>query len=156
MTTDAFTQPFIPFTEYVLVRDGNHLAASIANRHYSRNWRNCHGNSDRFMPPGRRLILVEPFGQWLFAWSQQKYRDDGQTGVNCSIFRNESSRLSSEIILLAEKAWNELHGNCRKFTYVHPEKIKSSNPGYCFQAAGWKKQALKSTRGLVLLVKEAA
>lgn len=147
-------QLYIPFDDYVIVKDGDSLASQIANRHYSRIWRG-NINQDRFMPPGKRLILMEPTGRWLFAWSFQLYRKDDQIGgVECTIFRNESSILSSEIILKAERVWDERYGKARKFTYVHPQKIKSVNPGYCFQCAGWKKQEKKSSRGLILLIKD--
>jgi hypothetical protein len=97
---------------------------------------------------------MEPTGKWLFAWSFQLYRKDEQTGAQCTIFRNESNILSSKIILKSEEIWENKYGKTRKFTYVHPEKIKSVNPGYCFQCAGWKKAEAKSNRGLVLLVKD--
>jgi hypothetical protein len=146
-------QLYIPFDDFVIVKDGDLLASEIANRHYSRIWR---GNitQPRFMPPGKRLILMEPMGKWLFAWSFQLYRKDEQTGAQCTIFRNESNILSSKIILKSEEIWESKYGKTRKFTYVHPEKIKSVNPGYCFQCAGWKKAEVKSNRGLVLLVKD--
>ena len=147
-----YVQPYLPLGEYLLIKDGNPLAAQIANRHYSRIWK---GNisQNRFCPPGKRLILIEPSGSWLFVWNQALYRRDGQTGACCVLFRNESARLSSEIILVAEKAWNEKYGISRKFTYVHPEKIRSTNPGFCFKKAGWIAQG-KSKKGLILLSKE--
>jgi hypothetical protein len=153
MTTGS--QLYLPFAEFIRVRDGNNLAAAIANRHYSRIWR---GNTtqDRFMPPGRRLILVEPSGRWLFAWNMQKFRHDGQFGAECTIFRNESELLSSDIILLAERECDRVFGFCRKFTYIHPGLIRSTNPGYCFQKAGWTLTRHKSTRGLALLIKEVS
>jgi len=61
---------------------------------------------------------------------------DGQTGYNCAIFRNESSRRSSDIILECEEIAFERWGPNRLYTYVDPAKIKSVNPGYCFKQAG--------------------
>lgn len=98
------------------------------------------------------MILVHPFGEWVFAWSYQKFRLDKQIGVNCVLFRNESNILSSEIILMAEEAWIKKYGEDRFFTYVHPQKIRSTNPGYCFMKAGWKKEKV-SPKGLILLAK---
>lgn len=148
-------QLFLPIAPYILVRDGTPLALAIANRHYSRQWR---GNLEqsRFLPPGKRMILLHPLGLWIFVWVQQQYRSDGQTGVNCCLFRNESNILSSHIILMAEQAWCQQYGITRMFTYVHPKKIKSTNPGYCFQKAGWTKTHHLSSRGCILLVKEPA
>ncbi|BDA75846.1 hypothetical protein CAL7716_100120 (plasmid) [Calothrix sp. PCC 7716] len=146
-------QLFLPLWDFIRVRDGNELAASIANRHYSRIWKG-NINQNRLCGNGERVILVHPLGNWVFVWNKQKYRKDGQEGVNCVLFRNESSILSSQIILMCEKYWNDHFGMDRKFTYVHPRLVKSSNPGYCFQKAGWVKSGL-SKKGLILLVKDA-
>jgi hypothetical protein len=64
-------------------------------------------------------------------------RMDGQTGYNCAIFRNESARRSSEIILECERIAIKRWGPARMYTYVDPAKIASRNPGYCFKMAGW-------------------
>ena len=50
---------------------------------------------------------------------------DGQAGYNCSIFRNESARRSSEIVLEAERHAVEKWGLNRMYTYIDPRKIKS-------------------------------
>lgn len=80
-------------------------------------------------------------------------RMDGQAGYNCAIFRNESARLSSEIILEAEVLAVEKWGPHRGFTYVDPRKIHSVNPGYCFKRAGWRQERV-CKNGKVLLVKD--
>ncbi len=151
----SVAQLYLPFAPYLVVRDGDPLAGAIANRHYSRLER---GNTDqlRFCRPGKRLILLQPEGSWLFVWVLQKFRRDGQVGAECVLFRNEAPNkfLSSEIVLLAEKVWNDLHGFCRKFTYVNPRLVRSKNPGCCFQKAGWTKSDRRSSRGLILLSKE--
>ncbi|NEP39341.1 MAG: hypothetical protein F6K35_08795 [Okeania sp. SIO2H7] len=141
------TQLYLPIAPFVVVRDGDPLAISIANRHYSRK-----KDTNRLCASGKRLILVHPLGLWVFAWSLQKFRRDRQQGINCALFRNESEVLSSEIILMAEKEADEKFGRQRKFTYVNPAKVKSSNPGYCFQKAGWEKAGY-SQKGLLLLIK---
>jgi hypothetical protein len=81
-------------------------------------------------------------------------RMDGQTGYNCSIFRNESTRLSSEIILEAESLAERKWGSNRFYTYVDGRKIKSRNPGFCFLKAGWRRIGY-SKSGLLLLAKPA-
>jgi hypothetical protein len=125
----------------------------IAKRHYSQIWRG-NQNHKRFVGPGKRMIILDPLCQWLFVWRMAKYRMDNQEGVECTIFRNESNRLSSDIILEAEKLWNDAYGATRKYTYIHPGQIKSCNPGYCFLCAGWKRTGHTSTRGLILLEKD--
>lgn len=68
---------------------------------------------------------------------------DGQTGYNCAIFRNESKRRSSDIILECEAIAIERWGPNRMYTYVNPAKIASPNPGYCFKRAGWRNVRLE-------------
>jgi hypothetical protein len=82
-------------------------------------------------------------------------RMDSQTGYNCAIFRNESPWRSSDIILEAEAAAFARWGANRLYTYVDGRKIRSTNPGFCFQAAGWRKTG-RSKSGLTLLVKGVA
>jgi len=79
---------------------------------------------------------------------------DGQTGYNCAMFRNESDRLSSDIILEAEQMAIDYWGPNRMYTYVDSKKIASPNPGYCFKIAGWEFERLSKT-GKHLLVKHA-
>lgn len=99
------------------------------------------------------MVLRSAAGDVVFGWLWQEIRDDGQSGYNCSIFRNESQRLSSEIILEAEKKVVAEWGASRGFTYIDPESISNKrNPGYCFKVAGWK--FIKQTSsGLHLLEK---
>jgi hypothetical protein len=125
--------------------------AALADRHYSRRT----VGARQFCYAGRKLVLRDTAGDVLFVWMWplDEMRMDNQTGYNCAIFRNESRRRSSEIILEAEAAAFTQWGPNRLYTYVHPKKIRSTNPGYCFQRAGWRKAGL-SKSGLVLLTKE--
>jgi len=123
----------------------------LADRHYSRRTIGAR----QFCYSGRKLVLRNTDGTILWVWMfpDPQYRMDDQTGYNCAIFRNESSRLSSDIILEAERFAIEKWGPNRMYTYIDPGKIKSKNPGYCFKIAGWKfKRITKS--GKHLLVKE--
>jgi hypothetical protein len=123
----------------------------LADRHYSRRTI----GTRQFLYAGRKLVLRDWAGTILFGWMWpfDHLRMDDQTGYNCAIFRNESSRLASEIILEAERMAFLKWGPNRVYTYVDPRKVKSSNPGYCFIKAGWQKIGL-SARGLVLFGKE--
>lgn len=89
---------------------------------------------------------------WL--WPQDGLRFDDQTGYNCAIFRNESERRSSEVILEAERIAFERWGPNRLYTYVKPSAIRSVNPGYCFKMAGWKFIRTSKDGKLHLLTKE--
>ncbi len=136
-----------------LIRVGKFDPESVmlADRHYSRQKR----GTNQFMPPGRTMILRSAEGDVVFGWLWQDKRDDGQIGYNCSIFRNESGRLSSAIILEAERKVIAEWGENRGFTYINPSEIKNQkNPGYCFKCAGWK-FVKKIKSGLHLLEKKS-
>lgn len=88
--------------------------------------------------PGETITLMSADSAVLFVWLKQQYTQSDQVGVNCAVFRNEGSVLSSLIILEAEQfAWERWPGE-RLYTYVDPSEITSHNPGYCFKQAGWK------------------
>ena len=125
--------------------------AALADRHYSRRTI----GASQFLYSGRKLVLRDSVGLVLFGWvwPDPSMRMDGQSGYNCAIFRNESARRSSEIILEAEQHAVDKWGPGRAFTYVDPVRIRSANPGCCFKKAGWKKVGTSQT-GKILLVKD--
>ncbi len=134
------------------VKDGDTVARSIFDRHYSR-YHYADGRKPKlFVGPGEKLILLTSDCTALFVW--RKYiNDSGQTGINCAVFRNEGNILSSTLILEAEQiAWSKWPGE-RLYTYVSATKIKSSNPGYCFLMAGWRKCGITKVNKLIILEK---
>lgn len=145
---------------WIPVRDGDPMAYSIMRRHYSfrrygdgRRKNPNYANRRLFAGPGEKIVLITARCDALFVW--RKFIDkSGQRGVNCAVFRNESSILSSDLILEAEKVarerWPDEH---RFYTYVNAKKIKSKNPGYCFKMAGWRFCGFTKARGLVILEK---
>src|SRR5438270_834216 len=72
----------------------------LADRHYSRRT----VGARQFLYSGRKLVLRDSRSLILFAWvfPNPEMRMDGQVGYNNALFRNESPRLSSDIILEAE------------------------------------------------------
>ena len=143
----------LPFTDgLVQTTHFDRECALLADRHYSRRT----VGARQFCYSGRKLVLRDTRGDVLFVWMfpDPALRMDGQVGFNCAIFRNESKRRSSEIILEAEALAVAKWGPNRMYTYVNPTKIKSANPGYCFKVAGWKFSGL-SKSGQHLLVKQA-
>lgn len=125
----------------------------LAARHYSR----VRVNGHKLGGPARSLILRNTEGSVLFLWQWPRdgMRRDHQDGFNCVMFRNESPRLSSEIILEAEELAACEWGANRRFTYVDPETVSSQNPGYCFKCAGYRFLRVSGS-GKHLLVKESA
>jgi hypothetical protein len=124
-------------------RDG----ARLADGHYSRRT----VGSPQFMPPGETLVLVTPARDAMWGWwrpypGRGVKAMNGLDGWTCSIFRNTSPILSSDLVLAAEvelveaERRGDLAAPCGPdglLTYVWPSKIRSTNPGWCFQVAGW-------------------
>lgn len=110
---------------------------ALVTRHYSVK----RPHSASWWSPAKTLCLTNADRTIVFVWQapNPEYRRDGQIGYNCSLFRNEDTRLSSEVILEAEGIVVELWGRARLYTYVDATKIQSENPGYCFIKAGWKR-----------------
>ncbi len=124
---------------WIRVRDGNRTALSIFDRHYSS--RRAHVRRvDQFVGPGFKLVLLTPDARALFAW-RKFINDDGQHGINCAVFRNEGSGggRSSDLIRAADVIAFEKWPGERHYTYVDPGEIRSTNPGYCFIKAGWRR-----------------
>lgn len=132
------------------VKDGDPRAVALFKRHYSYRKRNYITKARDIMPPGEYICLLTRDCSALFIWVFSKFRKDSQTGVNCSVFRNESNVKSSDLIKEAcDIAWIKWPGK-RLFTFVNSKKIRSVNPGYCFKQAGWK-YCGKSKGGLDIL-----
>lgn len=123
---------------------------TLAQRHYSTKA----SNPDSWWSPAKTLCLTNIDRSILFVWQwpNPAFRRDKQTGYNCVLFRNEDTRLSSEVILEAEQLVVEAWGENRAFTYVDARCIKSANPGYCYKKAGWF-QIGQSKSGKILLEK---
>lgn len=140
-------------------RDCDPRAYALYRRHYSHyeykdNRRQDPSNPTRFsfVGPGEKMVLLTTDCRALFVWRKFINRD-GQTGVNCAVFRNEGDELSSRLILEAEQlAWQRWPGE-RLYTYVNQGKVKSPNPGYCFKMAGWQPCGFTKSKGLIILEK---
>lgn len=131
--------------------DGDDTCRDIFDGHYSRR-RYVDGRSPKlFVGPGEKMVLRTSDARALLVW--RKFIDHAiprQTGVNCAVFRNEGSGLSSDLIYAAMVcAWDRWPGE-RLYTYVNARRVRSTNPGYCFLAAGWK-CAGKTKGGLKIL-----
>lgn len=147
------------------VRDGDPRALAMYLDHYSSAKsrggvpdRSARGNSARFVGPGEHMVLLTVTVDALFVWRNQLLRDDGETGVECCVFRNAARRarvLSSLLIREAcALAWVRWIGH-RLFTFIDPGRIRSRltgrPPGYCFLVAGWRDTGRVTPRGLRVL-----
>jgi len=132
-----------------LTKDGDRDCLDLYERHYS-----CYQYADGrarklFVGPGEKVVLRTAAADAMFVW--RKFIDDsGQDGINCAVFRNESDRRSSVLIWQADAIADCLWPDSRHYTYVRAEAVKSTNPGFCFIAAGWKRCG-RTKGGLIVL-----
>lgn len=133
-----------------VAKDGDPSGLDLYERHYSC-YRYADGRDRKlFCGPGEKLVLLTEGRDALFVW--RRFIETGQTGpkgINCAIFRNESEHLASALILQAERVAECRWPGERLYTYVHPGKVKSANPGYCFKQAGWTRCGM--TKGGLLI-----
>lgn len=139
-----------------LTKDGDLDCVELYERHYS-----CYRYADGrarhnglFVGPGEKVVLRTERADALFVW-RVFIDDSGQSGVNCAVFRNESSHRSSHLIRQADQIADVLWPDRRHYTYVDPAKVASTNPGFCFIAAGWRRCG-RTKGGLVILERAAA
>lgn len=132
-----------------LTKDGDVTCLALYERHYSAHQYKDGRKRRIFCGPGEKIVLRTIDGDALFVW--RKFRDaSGQKGINCAVFRNESERLSSELIRQADAIADFVWPGERHYTYVRSQAIRSANPGYCYLRAGWRRCGL-TKGGLVVL-----
>lgn len=134
------------------VKDGDECAMSLFRRHYSHRPYKDGRQPKLFVGPGEKMVLVTAKADALFVW-RKFISGDGQKGINCAVFRNESNAKASDLILDAEFAATQRWPQQRFYTYVNARKVKSVNPGFCFKAAGWKVCGETKWNKLIILEK---
>lgn len=139
-------------------KDGDRALIAVYEKHYS----SYHYKDGRIrtqcIGPGEVIALSTWERDAFFVW--RNFIDDcidertgeRQAGVNNAIFANHSKHLSSELIRQACAVANVAWPNQRRYTYVDPKKIKSTNPGFCYLKAGWNRCG-KTKSGLLILEK---
>jgi len=131
-----------------ITKDGDVEAYALFERHYSAS-KNRNRRQRQFVGPGESIVLRTPRADALFVW-RNFVDDSGQTGINCAIFRNESPYQSSELIRQADAVADFCWPGERHYTFVDAAAIRSTNPGFCFIAAGWRRCG-KTKGGLIIL-----
>jgi hypothetical protein len=134
---------------WIPIKDADAWGRWFYERHYSCYKKYNGVRNVCFVGPGEKMVLCTPKRDALFVW-RKSLRYDGQQGVNCAVFRNESPILSSQLIRDAVARARNRWGNERLFTFVNPSQVKSSNAGYCFKMAGWHKCGM-TDKGLIIL-----
>lgn len=107
-----------------------------ADRHYPRRSIGC----GQLGGPGNVLVLrsLDGLAGWISFYT--KHPDDGLHAWRCTMFRNEGPALSSQLIIEAQEVTAQVWGEPPPdgwLTYVDRAKVASTNPGYCYLAAGW-------------------
>lgn len=147
---------FLPLDEsrWIEIRDGDDHARSLFDRHYSRYFYADGRKPKLFVGPGQKTVLVTPCRHALFVW-RKFISMDAQPGVSCAIFRNEGAGLSSDLVRAADDLADARWPGERHYTYVDPRKVASSNPGFCFLMAGWRRCGVTKKRRLIILERPA-
>jgi hypothetical protein len=109
-------------------------ARQLVDRHYSRQTR----GSTQFVRPGSCLVLWRPGAVWVSVWQDHVMHRWGDRW-ECTVFRNESDLLSSDLIRQAVRATVWKFGSCPGLTFVDPSEVGDGEPGYCFRCAGWRR-----------------
>lgn len=134
---------------WIIAQDGEQELKALYDRHYSARRYKDGRHVKKFVGPGQHIVLTMPKRDAIFVW--RKFKDaSGQTGINCSVFRNESSTRSSDLIREADAIADCCWPGERHYTYVRPEAVQSRNPGWCFICAGWERCG-RTKGGLVIL-----
>ena len=94
-----------------------------------------------FAGSGAKIVLRTFDARAMFVW--REYVDSTipvQTGVECSVFRNEAPETwrSSELVRQADAIADRVWPGQRHYTKVRASAIRGSNPGCCFKQAGWR------------------
>lgn len=133
-----------------LTKDGDLDCLALYNRHYSA-YQYADGRQRKlFAGPGEKIVLRTKAATALFVW--RRFIDSsGECGINCAVFRNESQHRSSDLIRQADAIADRIWPCRRHYTYINPSKIKSTNPGFCFLAAGWKRLKRRTGKGLIIM-----
>lgn len=128
-------------------------ARALADRHYSRQTI----GATQFAPPGRCLVLLTAAADalWVTSWPRPEYVQHAwPDSWMCSLFRNESDELSSELVVSAVAATRWFFGDppaLGMITLVNADKVRPKrDPGRCFRKAGFQPCGYTKS-GLVVL-----
>jgi hypothetical protein len=139
-----------------LTRDGDAACLALYEKHYSAH-RYADGRVRKlFAGPGQKVVLRSESGDAFFVW--RKFIDgcldprtgEPQAGVSCAAFRNEGAYRSSDLVRQADAIADCLWSDRRHYTYVNPQRLRSTNPGCCFRRAGWRRCGF-TKGGLIVL-----
>ncbi|MEK5183373.1 hypothetical protein [Paenibacillus sp. FSL P4-0288] len=135
---------------WVVTKKTDQDCVALADRHYSR----VTVGASQFTRPGDNLVLRTQCGDavWV-SWYSNKRDDEFIDVIECTIFRNESEYLSSDLVKWAIYASIQKWGIPKEgfITFVKDSAVRSSNPGANYQKAGFKKVGETKVRKLSIL-----
>ena len=143
-------QPHLFGDGWLVIADGDDTGRDLFQAHYSYRPYADGRRPKLFVGPGEKLALLWPDATALFVW-RKFISGDGQQGVNCAVFRNEGEARSSDLIRAADAIADARWPGERHYTYVNPRKVRSTNPGFCFIAAGWRRCGVTKHNRLLIL-----
>jgi hypothetical protein len=133
---------------------GDRVLVGLADRHYTRQT----PGSNQCCRPGVNLVLIlsDDTAGWV-VWRPipEVGRKDGLEAWECTIFRNEGARRSSDLVAEATAitfrkwGWPPRDG---LITAIDPERTRRKrDPGRCYRKAGWLPFAYPTADGRVWL-----
>jgi hypothetical protein len=127
-------------TAWCLSNRADPRARPLADRHYTRQ----SVGAAQFVPPGRCIVLLTPNADalWVTSWPFAQYVKHAWAGAwVCSLFRNESQILSSDLIREAVAVTRGQYGappDLGMISFVDASKTRHKrDPGRCFRKAGF-------------------
>ncbi|MCL4853171.1 MAG: DUF4338 domain-containing protein [Bryobacteraceae bacterium] len=116
-------------------------ALPLADRHYNRQ----KPGTPQFVPPGRCIVLLTTTGDawWVSSWPFAEYVKHQWAGAwICSLFRNESTIRSSDLIRDAVAITRQIWGDAPAIgmvTFVNTAMVRKKRDfGRCYRRAGWR------------------
>lgn len=88
--------PIMDYGPWIVTDKGDVSCRLLADRHYSRQ----SIGDKQFCRPGKNLVLRTPTADAVWV-TWKGIRDDGLDALECTIFRNESQHISSDMIKYA-------------------------------------------------------
>lgn len=137
---------------WTLTDKGDSRYRREADAHYTRQT----PGSPQWCRPGFNMTLFfadargpAVFNWWRPKWEEGIARMDGLRAIECTIFRNRTRSLSSDLVLEAVAAvqtwehWRDAGVTHGLITAINSAKTarrrsRRSPPGTCFRAAGWE------------------
>ncbi|MEF3304170.1 hypothetical protein [Paenibacillus sp. GYB003] len=153
---DDGVQMVLPFDTdqygpWIVTQKADRAGSALANAHYSRQTI----GAAQFCRPGKNLVLRTVEGNAVWVTWHSEYRKDGLEAWENTLFRNESSYLSSDLIKWAIFAticeWGDRLPRDGIITYVQASAVKSTNPGCCYLNSGFRRRGSSKSRRLQLL-----